>query len=332
MDRIKIAIVFDTKEDYGIDTIDLNYCDFSYLSDVEYMQEQLEYEGYEVILINPPSKFVEVVKNTDYKTLFDVVFNMSEGFKSRNREMLVPVICETLQIPYIGSDAFGLSFTNHKFHTKLFAKHLGIKTPDSFYFDYKIHTFQSLRDFFEINSSWFPLIVKPDREGTSMGLRKVNDINHLVTVIEKLIELYDQGLVIEKYIDGPDILSFIVGTGNKSTVYPLVEVTNNEGKHLDLWDTESKRMNSEYIPARIPKHITELIKKQSKLLHNALELYDISRIDWRIDKNGIPFFLESTPLPSLGDDFDCCAKSMDLNFHQLIGIVVNQALKRLKII
>ena len=151
-------------------------------------------------------------------------------------------------------------------------------------------------------------------------------------MIEKLIELYDQGLVIEKYIDGPDILSFIVGTGNKSTVYPLVEVTNNEGKHLDLWDTESKRMNSEYIPARIPKYITELIKKQSKLLHNALELYDISRIDWRIDKNGIPFFLESTPLPSLGDDFDCCAKSMDLNFHQLIGIVVNQALKRLKII
>lgn len=37
MDRIKIAIVFDTKEDYGIDTIDLNYCDFSYLSEVEYM-------------------------------------------------------------------------------------------------------------------------------------------------------------------------------------------------------------------------------------------------------------------------------------------------------
>lgn len=332
MDRIKIAIVFDTKEDYGIDAADLNYCDFSYMSDVEHMKEQLEYEGYEVILINPPSIFLEIVEKMNYKSLFDVVFNMSEGFKSRNREILVPMVCETLQIPYIGSDAFGLSFTNHKFHTKLFAKYLGINTPDYFYFDYKIHTFQSLRDFFEINNSWFPLIVKPDREGTSMGLRKVNNMNQLITVIEELIELYDQGMIIEKYIDGPDILSFIIGTGSEAKVYPLIEVTNNEGKHLDLWDTESKRMNTEYIPARIPQHTTEIIKKQAQLLHNALQLYDISRIDWRIDENDTPFFLESTPLPALGDDFDCCAKSIDLNFHQLIGIAVNQALKRLKVI
>ena len=155
MDRIRIAIVFDTKEDYGINTADLNYCDFSYLSDVEYMKEQLEYEGYEVILTNPPDKFFEIVKGTNYKALFDVVFNISEGFKSRNREILVPIVCETLQIPYIGSDAFGLSFSNHKFHTKLFAKHLGVNTPDYFYFDYRIHTFQSLRDFFETNSLFY---------------------------------------------------------------------------------------------------------------------------------------------------------------------------------
>lgn len=332
MDRIKIAIVFDTKEDYGIDTADLDYCDFSYMSDVERMKEELEYEGYEVTLINPPGKFFEMVKNTDYKKLFDVVFNMSEGFKSRNREMVVPIVCETLQIPYIGSDAYGLSFTNHKFHTKLFAKHLGINTPDYFYFDYRIHTFQFLGDFFEKNNSWFPVIVKPNREGSSMGLRKVNDINQLISAVEELIELYEQEIIIEKYIDGPDILSFIIGTENEAEVYPLVEVVNSDGTYLDLWDTERKRMNTDYIPACIPEHTTEKIKKQSLLLHNALQLYDISRIDWRVDKEGVPFFLESTPLPSLGKDFNCCAKSMNLNFHQLIGVAVNQALKRLKVI
>lgn len=119
MDRIKIAIVFDTKEDYGIDRDNLDFCDFSYLSDIENMKEQLEYEGYEVILINPPIKFLNTVNKPESQKLFDVVFNMSEGFNSRNREILVPMICETLHIPCIGTDAFGLSFTNHKFQTKI---------------------------------------------------------------------------------------------------------------------------------------------------------------------------------------------------------------------
>jgi D-alanine-D-alanine ligase len=333
MNRIKIAIVFDTKEDYGIDRDNLNFCDFSYLSDVEKMKEQLEYEGYEVILIHPPLNFLNVVNNSEHHKLFDVVFNMSEGFNSRNREILVPIICETLNIPYIGTDAFGLSFTNHKFQTKLFAKHLEINTPDYFYFDFKIHSYQYLIRFFQQNNSWFPLVVKPNREGTSMGLRKVHNISQLTKTVKELVKLYDQELIIEKYINGPDVLSFIIGTGNDTKVCPLVEVTSNNGEYLNLWDTEKKLlMNSKYINARLSEHTIEIIKMQSKLLHKALQLYDIARIDWRIDKDGIPFFLESTPLPSLGRDFDCCAKLMGLNFHQLIGIVLNLSLKRLKMI
>jgi len=330
MNRIKIAIVFDTKEDYGIDTADLNYCDFSYITDVVNVKEQLEYEGYEVILINPPCKFFEIVRTVDYKNLFDIVFNMSEGFKSRNREILVPILCETLQIPYIGSDAFSLSFSNHKFHTKLFAKHLGIRVVDDFYFDYRIQTFQSLRDFFETNHSYFPVIAKPNREGSSMGIKKANDINQLIDAVEELIELYDQELLIEKYIDGPDILSFIIGTGESTEVYPLVEVTDGSGNSLELWNTELKQKNSCYIEPRIPPHTTKIIIEQAQLFHRALQLYDISRIDWRVDKDGTPFFLESTPLPSLGKDFECCAKLKGITFHQLIGIVVKEALERLK--
>lgn len=332
MDRIKIAIVFDTKEDYGIDRDNLDFCDFSYLSDVEKMKEQLEYEGYEVILIHPPINFLNVVNNSEHHKLFDVVFNMSEGFNSRNREILVPIMCETLNIPYVGTDAFGLSFTNHKFQTKLFAKYLEITTPDSFYFDYKIHTLQYLIRFFQQNNFWFPLVVKPNREGSSMGLRKVHSIYQLTKAVKELVKLYDQELIIEKYINGPDVLAFVIGTGESTKVCPLVEVTGNSGEHLNLWDTEKKLMNAKYTNAGLPAYTAKIIKQQSKLLHKALQLYDIARIDWRVDEQGVPFFLESTPLPSLGKDFDCCAKLMGLTFHQLVGIVLNLSLKRLKII
>lgn len=166
-----------------------------------------------------------------------------------------------------------------------------------------------------------------------MGLRKVHNIYQLTKAVKQLIKLYDQELIIEKYINGPDVLSFVIGTGDNTKVCPLVEVTGNSGEHLNLWDTEKKLlMNSKYINARLSGHTAEIIKKQSKLFHRALQLYDIARIDWRIDKEGTPFFLESTPLPSLGKDFDCCAKLMGLNFHQLVGIVVNLSLKRLQLI
>lgn len=330
MSRIKIAIVFDIKEDYGIDSTNFDYCDFSDLSNVEYIKEQLEYEGYEVNLINPPGNFFEIVKTRDYKQTFDMVFNMSEGFQSRNREILVPILCEALHIPYIGSDAFSLSFTNHKFQTKLFAKQLGIHTADDLYFDYKIHSFQYLREFFVANHSWFPVIIKPNREGSSMGLRKVNDINGLINAIDELIELYNQEILIEKYIDGPDILSFIIGTGMDTEVYPLVEVTDKSGDHLELWNTELKHKDACYVNACIPRHTIKIIKEQALLFHRALQLYDLSRIDWRVDEKGTPFFLESTPLPALGADFSCSAKAAGLNFHELMGIVIKAAIKRLE--
>ena len=147
-----------------------------------------------------------------------------------------------------------------------------------------------------------------------------------------MIILYEQELIIERYIEGPDILSFIIGTEETIEVCPSVEVTSINGKNLNLWDTEKKLMGAKYIKARLSTSTIDAIKKQSRLFHKSLELYDISRIDWRIDKQGTPFFLESTPLPALGNDFDCCAKQMGLSFRQLMGKVVNSALKRLKVI
>jgi len=331
-DRIKIAIVFDTKEDYGIDAEDLDYCDFSYLSDVERIKDQLEYEGYEIMLINPPTELLQIIKNNKVKRPFDIIFNMSEGFNSRNREILIPIICETYRIPYIGTDAFGLSFTNHKFQTKLFAEHWGISTPNYFYFDHKIHSYQSIKQNFKNHISCFPAIVKPNREGSSMGLRKVFNTKQLIESAKELTDLYNQELIVEKYIKGPDILSFIIGTENDAKVCPLVEVTNINGGNLDLWDTEKKIINAKYVNARIPLKTIKIIKEQSLLLHKVLHLYDISRIDWKVNEQGVPFFLESTPLPSLGRDFDCSAKSMGLTFHQLLGIVINLAIKRLIIL
>ena len=63
-------------------------------------------------------------------------YNTAEGISSRNREGILPALFEAYRIPYIGTDAFGLSLTLNKYLTKIIAQHYGIKTPESILVSY----------------------------------------------------------------------------------------------------------------------------------------------------------------------------------------------------
>lgn len=326
----KIGIIYDLKENYSISAENLDYCDFTYLSDVEYIKEQLEIGGYETELIGSPQTFFEMVQDGKCRD-FHLIYNMVEGFDSRNREGLLPAFCEIFNIPCIGSDAFGVSFTNHKFQTKRFASYFNLMTPESRLFDERIGERKNPSSWIRQNNFRYPLVVKPNREGSSMGIRLVFHQEELEQAIDELIRLYRQEILIEQYIEGADVMSFVIGTNDDVQVYPLVEIAKEDGSHYPLWDAQSKITATNFMPPRISPASEEIIKKQSMLLHKALGLYDISRIDWKIAADGTPYFLESTPLPSLcaNGSFGFCAKFAGLSFFQLFEKIIQSAERRL---
>ena len=90
---MKVGLCYDLQDTYQI-TGEAIYKDFSFLSEVEYVERCLKKAGHKVIMINGLEKFIRNIRH--YKRDCDIIFNMMEGYGSRNREGLVPALCEDL--------------------------------------------------------------------------------------------------------------------------------------------------------------------------------------------------------------------------------------------
>ena len=119
--------------------------------------------------------------------------NFCEGFRSRNRESLIPALCELYQIPYTFSDCHGMNLTLDKHQTLLFAKSIGLHIPESFLFIPNFHTWKDLSNL--VQRLHFPIVCKPNYEGTSMGITLVYSMEDLKKTIENLVEIYRQTIL-----------------------------------------------------------------------------------------------------------------------------------------
>ena len=152
-----IAFVYDSQDVYGIKDR-LSYSDFCYDDEALYFQKSLEsLGGYKVTIFCGMKKFFEAYNNGKH---FDMVFNKCEGFNSRNREGIFPSLLEFYGIPFVGTDAYGLSLSLNKFHTKLIAEYYKIPTP-------KFALIETKEDAEKVNLLP-PPIVKPNSEGSSI--------------------------------------------------------------------------------------------------------------------------------------------------------------------
>ncbi|HEX7507711.1 MAG TPA: D-alanine--D-alanine ligase, partial [Polyangia bacterium] len=128
----------------------------------------------------------------------DLVFNIAEGVSGRNREAAVPALCELMGIAYTGSDAATLSIALDKALSKRVLRQHGILTPE-------FQVMETGRERLSPKMK-FPLIVKPNQEGSSKGVSAhasvVDDEEALRAVVRELLEKYRQPALIEYYIAG----------------------------------------------------------------------------------------------------------------------------------
>src|SRR5512141_652514 len=92
----------------------------------------------------------------------DLIFNTAEGRRGRFREAFFPALFDELGMPYTGSDAYALAVTLDKQLTKLILRQHGVKTP--------AWQFVEIGDLVDPTRFRFPVIVKPNFEGSSKGI------------------------------------------------------------------------------------------------------------------------------------------------------------------
>ena len=263
----------------------------------------------------------------------DLVFNMAEGLQGAHREAQVPAILESLSVPCTGSNSVTLALALDKAKTKIILASEGIPTPRWQLFPTPETTLKSHLE--------FPLIVKPNREGSSKGIWResvVGDEASLRRQVERIYRQYRQEALVEEFIDGREVTVGVLG----GEALPVLEIDFSpcrvSGEYFYSWrmkeyqgDAAQGLAPALHCPARLSSETASRVQTIALKAHQALGCGDLSRTDIRLRTDGMPFVLEVNPLPGLSpldSNFPVMTRAAGLTHDALIQRIVALAMAR----
>ncbi len=289
---------------------------------IKAITEAIESHGHLVIPLEATPEFPRALASSNV----DVVFNVAEGMVGRSREGQVPSLCELLGVPYTGSDSATLSICLDKGLAKRLL--VDVDTPA---FQVLVTGRERLRPF------KYPVIVKPNQEGTSKGITDksvCDDEARLREVARELIERYGQPALVEEYVFGREFTVGLLGE-RRPRVLPPMEVVFLAKSERPVYDYQCKQDWQRHVryecPAKLTKDELRTIERACRTTFMTLGCRDVARIDLRLTPEGRACVLEVNPLPGLTPDYsDLCliANGTKTDYRTLIGEILSGAIKR----
>lgn len=329
---MKIALAYNLKKKDESKPADY-FSEFDSEETINAISCALKKKGHTVDLVDveQPNLFSYFRKNR-----VDMVFNIAEGKRGKFRESEIPAILDYLDIPYTGSNTFSLALALNKALTKKILKAENIPTP-------RFQVFAKGNEELDPGLK-FPLIVKPNREGSAKGINASNVVNGkdgLLKKIKEIQQLYKQEVLVEEFIDGKELTVGILENG-KSTILPILEIDfsscQKSGEYFYSWRMKEYQGNEEFglvptfhCPARLDSGTEELVKEIALKTHQAVGCCDISRTDIRLSKDNIPYVLEINPLPGLNpteSNFPVMAYAAGMKYEDIIESILMSASER----
>jgi len=280
---------------------------------IELIKHGIEATGHEYVFVEADENFAENIK----KAKPDLVFNRAEGVRGDSRESHVPAILEMLDIPYVGSNVLTTAIGLNKAWTKKALVYHGVSTPNFF-------VCQDLQEAEKINKG-FPYILKPNEEGSSIGITEENLVynkTQLHTKLKQMIREYQQPILVEQFIEGREFSIGLLGRPEQDPeILSILEIDFSKfpevgGVYGQRAKTVLDSLDHYICPAQIPQEMKKMLERASVDIWYALEAKDFARIDFRMNKEGKLFFLEINPLP--GMDFD--TEENDLSFYPYMAM------------
>jgi D-alanine-D-alanine ligase len=295
----------------------------------------LERLGHEVELIEVSGPASRVVARLEALNP-NLVFNTAEGRVGRFREGFYPGLFEQLGLPYSGSDAYVCSITLDKQLTKMLVAAHGVPTPRwEFIDDIRLFTLPELT---------YPVIVKPNFEGSSKGITQDSVVDHPSNLLEKVRELllqYPTGVIIEEFIPGKDItVPFLEKAAPKTGgvlcgAEFLFAPSLLEGRRYNIYDFALKTLNFRDVTVKAPADMTidqaEELTRLSRKILDLLGVRDLATLDYRLTPDGRLYFLELNALPNLapGSSIYASAQTVGLKeVEMVLDMVIRSAADR----
>ena len=270
------------------------------------IKEALQANCYDVSSIIIDTDLVNLVEKL---SSVDLVFLGLHGDIGENGT--IQGFLEALGIIYTGSGPLSSAICMDKNISKIIAANNNILTP-------KWKLYNNINDNDEFK---YPLVVKPNGQGSTVGLRIVHNEEELKPALEHAFN-YDTSVLVEEYIEGRELTVMVLD----GKAYPVCEIIPSH----ELYDFDCKYTAgmSKYIcPAKIGIELTDNIRQVSENLFDLFKCENYSRADFRMDSQNKFWFLEMNTLPGMTDTslVPMSALAAGLSFNDLINNIVMQA-------
>jgi D-alanine-D-alanine ligase len=263
--------------------------------------------GYKLSMLGDPEKLFE----REIRNGIDIVFSICEMTGYRYRESIVPILCELLHIPYVFSKPDVMMITLDKNITSMLVRQAGIEPP----WEKKCDTFEDVK-VGKFND--FPYFVKLSCEGSGIGIDESSIVKNQKELFNKanmLLDRFKEPILIQEFLPGLDIT---VGILQKEESSPdiLMPLMGKIGEPLYIIDDID---------------LKRIILETSETIFTLLGCRDAARLDFKIDKNGVPRFIDINPMPNLDKEkgyFMQSAYSKGYTYEKILEVLISNTQKR----
>ncbi len=290
----------------------------------------------------------------------DICFNTCEGFIGDSREAQVPALLEMLGVPYSGGRVMCMANTLDKAATKHLLRSHGLPTLP---FQEFFHPDQPLDPAL---GARFPLFVKPNREGTSIGIGGDSRVHTGVELRQRvayILEHYRQTALVEPYIPGRDLTVAMVGNlhplamgqpvpplsglpetpgggfdWNGLHLFPISEINyaayppGTERFYSHKLKVDLAQEYSYFCPALLLPELTAEVRRLAIETFRVTRALDFTRVDFRLHtgENLKPYILEINALPGVTpiSDMTLAALAEGWSYARIINGVLDAAVAR----
>ena len=274
----------------------------------------LRQKEYDVIPLDVQGSRLEIlnkIKNSGITLAFITLHGKGgeDGF--------IQTLLEEINLPYIGSNPEGSKKASNKLESKKIFDQNGIPTPR--------YAMISGKDWQKkIEGLAFPLFIKPVDEGSSIGVKKIKNMDEMLTVAPKELDEYDS-LLVEEGITGRELTVGILG----GKALPVIELKPKR-EFYDYTAKYTKGMTEYLVPAPIAPETAARVQQMALEAFRVLGLRDFSRVDFMLNQKEEPFVLEVNTIPGFTETslLPKAAKEAGIEFADVCSTLIYLAKER----
>ncbi len=249
----------------------------------------LDKEKYSVTQYDPATDLARLAADA---AALDAAFVLLHGPLGEDGSM--QGFLDLLGLPYQGSGVLGSALAMDKNLAKILYRQAGLRVAEWRMASPKDVEHPGLL----ADGLRFPLVVKPVRQGSSLGMSIAHDAKQLAVGLEKAF-VFDKEVMVEEFVRGREVTGGVLGNDDLEAL-PLVEII--PGKEYPFFDYQAKYTagaTREICPADLPEVITVKAQQAALAAHRVLRLRGYSRTDMIVSDEGEVFVIETNTIPGM---------------------------------